>query len=341
MLDSDCEDLLPLDWQTEANEENEVLDACDAVGKYIVLIGGTSGVGKYLAKSLVSRGSIITCLSRSPPPGRWSTFTCASQLPSPSNGSLFWNHLDLSCMQSVFEFAEVIAVNNLIRLVFAAATLPESFENQRSTDGFDRIVQINFLSHVLLTRLLQRRLRETSRSTVVFVTCEALRASDMVEANDVLSALEPSLNSYLDTCGRIKLYANTKFLQILFAAALREFLQRHKVRNPEVFVCSSGNLIWQSKLISSASWTCWWWLKCLRFIAYPLTKNMEFSTATLAFCALHSTIDTHQRRKKDGLYFNGCIPISLPEAAFNPEMKRVTWAHVNALLEGKFKLPSW
>ncbi|EUB57797.1 WW domain-containing oxidoreductase [Echinococcus granulosus] len=417
MFDSDCEDVLPLDWQAEVDEENgvfnrhpligaklflppmpkhwlkvttdqecsvfinlktgaqsyadprlalpllrtpggnptqypkfddlstiaEVLNDCDVPGKYIIILGGTSGVGAYLARSLASRGSIVTCLSRNPPSGRWFGFPYTNPLPSPSNGSLFWTHLDLSSMQSIFGFAEMYNKTSwpVHSLVLAAATLPESFENQKSTDGFDRVVQVNLLSQVLLVRLLQHRLNEATRSTVVFVSCEALRATNIAEVDDVYPALEPLRSSYSDICGRVQLYANTKFLQVLFALAFREFLQRRKRRYPLISVCSPGNLIRRSKLISSASWTRWWWLKCLRLLAYPLSKSMECSAATLALCALHYGTDTSRGRKNDSPYFNGCIPVSLPEAALDPEMTRATWTHVNALLEERFQLPSW
>ncbi|VDK25544.1 unnamed protein product [Taenia asiatica] len=285
MFDSDCEDVLPLDWQTEVD------------------------------------GDIGVCYRKTPDgvPVQYSKFDDLSTTTEEYNKTSWPVH----------------------SLIFAAATLPESFEDHKSTDGFDRVVQINVLSQVLLVRLLQYRLCDTFRSTVVFVSCEALRATNIAKAEDVYSALEPLCNSYSSIRGRVQLYANSKFLQVLFAVAFQEFLERRKLRHPAVLICSSGNLIWQSKLVSSASWTYWWWLKCLRLLAYPFSKSMECSAATLAFCALHPGTNTYRGRRKDCSYFNGCIPASLPEAALNPEMARVTWTHINALLEEKFKLPPW
>lgn len=94
----------------------QVLDDCDVLGKYVILLGGTSGVGAHLARSLIPRGSIVTCLSRDPPLDKWSSFSDAAHLSSPSNGSLFWTRADLNCMQSIFDFAEVTIANNLIWL---------------------------------------------------------------------------------------------------------------------------------------------------------------------------------------------------------------------------------
>ncbi|KAL5105012.1 WW domain-containing oxidoreductase [Taenia crassiceps] len=398
MLDSDCDDILPLDWQTEAGNENGVHYKNLRSGAVVshnpltgakrflspmpkhwikastdqelsVFINLETGARSYADPRLAlpflrtpdgipTRRFKFDDLSTttefylvvqaasartSPPSDRWSCFSNASHLQPPSNGSLFWTYLDLNCMQSILDFANEYNKTSwpIHSLILAAATLPESFEDYKSSDSFDRVVQINFLSQVLLARLLQHRLRDTFRSTVVFVSCEALRAANIVEAEDVYSALDPLCNSYSWICGRVQLYANTKFLQVLFAAAFQEFLQRRKSRYPVILVCSPGNLTWQSKLISSASWTCWWWLKCLRFLAYPFSKSMECSAATLAFCALHAGTDMYRRRGKDCLYFNGCIPVSLPETALNPEMTRVIWAHVNALLEEKFVLPPW
>lgn len=94
------------------------------------------------------------------------------------------------------------------------------------------------------------------------------RATSIKVAEDVDSVIYPK------TLSKIQSYADTKFIQIAFAKALRHHNRRSHNENVRVFVCDPGNLLWSSHMISSASWINWWWLKLLRLLAYPLSKPM-------------------------------------------------------------------
>ncbi|VDD78176.1 unnamed protein product [Mesocestoides corti] len=323
----------------------EVLDDCDVSGKHVVLLGGTGGVGWYLAKALTSRGAIVTCLSRNPPTTDWQPFPGPGCVPS-SARSPFWASVDLTQLKSVVAFAKTYISSSwpLDSLVLLAATVPESGDAIECAGGFNSTLQVNFMAQVLLARLLHQRLCQAPQSTITFVSCEAYRASSIIEAEDFYEALESNGLASSTTLGRVQLYANTKHLQILFAKALRQYQLCRKRRAPHIYVCSPGNLIWNSRIISRASWTCWWWLKILQFLAYPISKNMECAAATIAYCSVHPGACGHRSvndSASDNFYFSGCVSLPLAEVIFKPEVVRAVWVRANALLERHFPLPPW
>ncbi len=171
-------------------------------------------------------------------------------------------------------------------IIISADTFPEEKFHQM-VDGFDQTLQNNYLSHTLLLRMLYPSLCKAQKASIVFVASEAhrylphlasinsiYRAANIIEAEDLDTTIQPLKSVYSSTQARVQHYANTRFLQVAFARALRQYNTRSGHQNVNVFACTSGNLLWEDEALTSASWKCWWWLKLLRLIAYPLTKTM-------------------------------------------------------------------
>ncbi|VDO05101.1 unnamed protein product [Rodentolepis nana] len=156
---------------------SEVLNDCKVTGKLIIILGGTSGIGLHLAKSFIQRGANVFCLSREPPHVKWFPFPSLDSSKTLPESHLFWTHLDLTCLQTVVDFVENMSKFGwpIESVIISSACLPEPTQNLKSVDGFDSILQINLFAPILLIRLLLHRLCFTSNSTVVFVSCRALR----------------------------------------------------------------------------------------------------------------------------------------------------------------------
>ncbi|KAM7536630.1 hypothetical protein Aperf_G00000087491 [Anoplocephala perfoliata] len=332
MKDFDNDDILPPEWLIEVGDE--VLNDCNVAGKFVIILGGTSGVGLCLTNSIVNRGANVICLSREPPSIKWLPFPSTSPSNVPYSSVPLWAHLDLSCLETVVGFAENYCETGwpIDSLIISTAVLPE-FQKRESADGFDPILQVSFFAPVLLTRLLLHRMRESPDSTVVFVTCGGLRAHNVLGPEYIYSSLEPQRTHYETTTGRIQMHANAKFMQVLFAYALRNMIQRRRSHYPRVYACCPGQLP-ESKHIEKSSWSGWWWLKILRLITYPFMKSMDCCAAGIAFCALHPAAG-------DEFYFEECIPVRLLEVVSNQEMVRSIWGTVNEMMESKLDLPPW
>nr|CDS29597.1 transient receptor potential cation channel [Hymenolepis microstoma] len=314
---------------------SEVLNDCKVAGKLIIILGGTSGIGLHLTKSFIQRGASVICLSREPPPVKWLPLPSFDNFKTPQENHLFWTHLDLTCLQTVIDFAENFSKLGwpIDSVIISAACLPEPTQNPKSVDGFDLTLQVNLFAPFLLVRLLLHRLLITPNSTVVFVSCGALRASNICEPEDIYSTLEPLRSTYETYTGRIQLYANTKFLQVAFAYALRNVIRKRNNQFPILHACCPGQIP-ESKHVSKASWSAWWWYKILRFITYPFMKTMDCCAAGIAYCALHPAA-------KDTFNFEECAPISIPEVMNNEKLIRSVWNHINEMMESHVKLPPW
>ncbi|KAM3174497.1 hypothetical protein ACTXT7_010427 [Hymenolepis weldensis] len=86
---------------------SEVLNDCEVAGKFVIILGGTSGIGLGLTKSLIQHGVNIICLSREPPPVKWLPFPSIDNFKISPGSHLFWTHLDLTCLQTAIDFAEI------------------------------------------------------------------------------------------------------------------------------------------------------------------------------------------------------------------------------------------
>uniref|UniRef100_A0A0R3STC2 NAD(P)-binding protein n=1 Tax=Hymenolepis diminuta TaxID=6216 RepID=A0A0R3STC2_HYMDI len=314
---------------------SEVLNDCEVDGKFVIILGGTSGIGLGLTKSLIQLGVNIICLSREPPPVKWLPFPSIDNFRTSPGSHLFWTYLDLTRLQTTIDFAESFSRLGwpIDSIIISVSSLPESTQNLKSVDGFDLTLQVNLFAPILLIRLLMHRLQDTPNSTIVFVSCGALRASNICGPEDIYSTLEPLRSTYETTKGRIQLYANTKFLQVAFAYALRNATQRRNDQFPIIYACCPGQIP-ESKHVLKASWSGWWWYKILRFVTYPFVKSMDCCAAGIVYCALHPTV-------KDAFIFEECVPILVPEVMNNQELIKSVWNHINEMMESNMKLPPW
>uniref|UniRef100_A0A0X3PKG4 WW domain-containing oxidoreductase n=1 Tax=Schistocephalus solidus TaxID=70667 RepID=A0A0X3PKG4_SCHSO len=358
----------------------DVLADCNLTSKFVVIVGGSKGLGNAVVKAIAAKQeAVIVCVSRTPP----TNSQMLSRYSPPRTDCVFWAFADLADLCSVYAFSQLYHSLNwpLNFLILSAAELPKKMSNSLGWPfdwlhhiilrfwvgenaalascnspsnkigcAFDRTVQVNFISHALLLRLLYPLLRQAGNGRIVFVSCEAHRSAYITDFSDLdrLLSYPPSparFNPYsANFLERIQHYADTKCLQLLFAMALRRRIRAWS-HNVEVFVSSPGNLL-ATELVSSAG-ASWFAIRLLCWLAYPLTKSLDSAASTVVFCGFHSdaqslssSSNAHSRQDST-FYFNNCAPLHPADVVLSVTLANSTWNLTNSSLEALFSLPSW
>ncbi len=122
-------------------------------GKTAIVTGATGGLGYQTALALARCGATTIIAARNPAKGSQSVAEIQREVPA---ANARFEHLDLASLASVASFAAAqpasidILVNN-----GAVMALPS---RERTEDGFERQVGVNYLAHFALTLHLRPRL---------------------------------------------------------------------------------------------------------------------------------------------------------------------------------------
>jgi L-gulono-1,4-lactone dehydrogenase len=128
-------------------------------GRFAVLTGGSSGIGRALTAELVARGTSVLVGSR-----------------RKVEGDLQHRTLDLASNASVSEFATgILASGRSIDLLVLNAGVHIPWRRVITGDGHELHWQVNYLSNFLLVHLLLDRCRSSALKQIVYVASEAHR----------------------------------------------------------------------------------------------------------------------------------------------------------------------
>jgi len=169
----------------------------DLAEKNILISGGTSGLGKAIAMQFSFSSNQLHVLGGS---------FHEMHLPG-----IKYQACDYSSLKSVLNFVDRLTINKTkvdILVNNAGILSPPVFEE--TNDGFEKSYQVNFLAHVLLTRLLLKY--DILRNPVV------VNISSPMQARGTLSGYFTDITRY----SVMQAYANSKLYQALFSEKLAE-----------------------------------------------------------------------------------------------------------------------
>ncbi|HSJ07306.1 MAG TPA: SDR family oxidoreductase [Longimicrobiales bacterium] len=184
----------------------------DGGGPIVLITGSTDGLGREVALRLAALGAHVIVHGRNVERGN----AVVAEITSAGAGSAAFYRADLASLDEVRRLAEEIRrdydridvlVNN------AGIWLAGSPERQVSADGHELHFAVNYLSGVLLTRLLLPIIRRSENGRIVNV---ASGAQVQIDFDDVM--LE---RSYSPGRG----YAQSKLAQVLFTMDLAAELE--------------------------------------------------------------------------------------------------------------------
>lgn len=175
-----------------------------SVGKTVVITGGNTGIGKETARIVAWRKARVIIGCRNITKGLQAA---AEIIENTGNRNVEVKKLDLSSFKSVRKFAEEI--NEEEDRVDVLINNAGYFGPYLSTvDGLENTIQVNYLSHFLLSHLLLDKLKACSPSRIVNVSSQQHAKVSQIDINKVLSQKK-------EDYGVFKVYSNSKLCQLL------------------------------------------------------------------------------------------------------------------------------
>ncbi|XP_067617150.1 retinol dehydrogenase 13 isoform X2 [Eurosta solidaginis] len=268
----------------------------------VVITGANSGIGFEIAKALAARGGRIVLACRNMVAAERAAkvikreLVCQRIYPKDAEAEFFVEarYLDLCSFASVHHFAHRITGEfERIDVLINNAGIIFGRAGARTIDGFDEHLQVNYLSHFLLTQLLLPHLRRSpSGGRVINVTAHAHMAAK-IDFDDPLNVGTWSVNFHAREA-----FAHSKLTVLLATRWLARILKGTPVT---VNCCTPGLVrgtrhLRNSPLMSAISVKLmtlpWRWL----FMKNPFEG---------AQCAIRLATDP-KLKNVSGEYFNDC-----------------------------------
>jgi NAD(P)-dependent dehydrogenase (short-subunit alcohol dehydrogenase family) len=275
-------------------------------GKYCLVTGATSGIGKETAVALATMGATVAIVARSKSKGE-AALAEIKRVSGNDRVELYF--ADLSSMNAIrtlsdelhrrFERLDVL-VNN------AGAVFTERHD---SVDGFELTFATNHLSYFLLTHVLLDLLAKSPSARVVNVSSEAHK-SGKIDFGDLQGK---------QSWSGFTAYGTSKLFNILFTYELARHLTGTKITanclHPGVIASGFGqNTSGVFRL-------------GIKLIA-PFIKNPAEGAATSIYLASAPEVEG-----VTGKYFKDKKPVSSRKVTYNKDVARELW-NISAKLTG-------
>ena len=232
----------------------------DMTGNFIIITGASSGLGKFTALELVSKGAQVIFACRN----EEKTKKIFEEIKENKHLAIF-EKIDLASFQSVINFAERVKQNypKIDILMNNAGNAVDQF--RITEDGFESCIEGNVLGHIVLTYLLIDHMNENGRiinlSSVGHNYCffdhdmiHKIYDNDFVENYYFKSIFHKNI-----------LYHVTKLMMIYFTHELSEYFNKNNISLKTVslhpgVVNTEFMRFYQNRL----------WSKIIFYFAYPI-----------------------------------------------------------------------
>jgi NAD(P)-dependent dehydrogenase (short-subunit alcohol dehydrogenase family) len=168
--------------------------------KQMLITGGTSGLGRSLVKQFLDNGYTVFTLGRN---------GIAKKIQSANYTFLECDLADLNEVRKVVE--DLVQKKTFFDILINNAGILSPPKFQKTMDGYEFSYQVNFLSHVLLTRLLLDR-GILNPNTVINISSPIYTKGTL----DINKIFERRYHGVLQT------YSNTKLFMALFTQKMTE-----------------------------------------------------------------------------------------------------------------------
>ncbi|KAG5347929.1 RDH11 dehydrogenase, partial [Acromyrmex charruanus] len=194
-------------------------------GKTIVITGANRGLGKETARDLYARGARVILACRNMERANKAVEDIKNNPPSRINKDEYKNNagelaiysLDLCSLKSVKDCAKNLLTNEAaIHILINNAGRGSSFSLEKTEDGNEMTLQVNHLSHFLLTLLLLPKMQLSSPNCRIINVSSIAHRFANIDFDDI--NLEKSYTPF-------KSYARTKLANILFTKELTNRLR--------------------------------------------------------------------------------------------------------------------
>ncbi len=199
--------------------------AHDMSGKLIIITGSSSGLGKFTALELITKGAKVIFACRN----ETKTKNIFKEISDDKKHLAIYENLDLSSFKSVINFSNNIKEKypKIDILMNNAGASPVNFKI--TEDGFESCIQGNFLGHVLLTYLLLEHMNVNSR----IINLSSLGHNYCVFNRERITKIYDNeyieKNYFSSSLRKDFLYHITKLMMIYFTQGLSNYLSKNNI----------------------------------------------------------------------------------------------------------------
>ncbi|KAF8783350.1 dehydrogenase/reductase SDR family member on chromosome X-like [Argiope bruennichi] len=190
-------------------------------GKEAVVTGGSRGIGLEIVNNLLSCGYSVVIGSSSPEASR-TALRDSLMKKHPGCTVEVW-HLDLASMKSVKDFANhYLLTKSACHLLINNAGIM-FVKEERTVDGYEKHLSVNYLGHCLLTHLLLPLLARSSSTGKNSRIVNCTSCIHFVGSKDVTDFQNQKYYS------KYKAYIDSKLAQVMFTSSLQACLDKNNI----------------------------------------------------------------------------------------------------------------
>ncbi len=298
-------------------------------GKFIIITGGNTGMGKETATELLEKGAEVLFACRSEQRAK----DAINTLPEESRKRATFLHLDLCDLDSVYSFTqEVRKLNKPIDLLINNAGLTmNSFSLTK--DGIESTLQANHFGHMALTILLLD-LMNKSESRVINVSSKGYTWGKY--SVERLKALQDNLEwkGEEKNYGKLQYYCDSKLANVYFTKYLAENLENKLNYIKTMSVCPG-------LVLTDLNRDYWAW--GLIYLFYPFLWYISKSIKCGAQNTLYLCYEDFEKIQ-NGEFYSDCQRTELLEVGKNNEIRNefIKWSYMmlEKAIGKKFELPT-
>ncbi|XP_073695937.1 retinol dehydrogenase 11 [Garra rufa] len=265
-------------------------------GKTVLITGGNAGIGKETAVLLALRGARVIIACRDEEKAR----KAIREIKARShNMNVLYMEVDLANMKSIREFSKTyLQKEKRLDILINNAAMPSVLD--WTDDEFSMCFGVNHLGHYLLTNLLLPRLKESSPSRVINLTCSSYKYQKL-DFQDLNYNLFPFFT-----------YCRSKLANIYFIQELARMMEGKGVT---AYAVHPGYV--------QSNWTCHYSVLfriLVQVVMFMFFVSCEAGAQTVVHCAVSDEVLPH-----NGGYFTDCRPAHLKAFARDSGVAKKLW----------------
>ena len=192
-------------------------------GKFIIITGSSSGIGKYTAQELIYQNSTVIFAARN----EKKVLKIISEFPDNLKKNAIYINLDLCSFNSIQIFCNKI-ISNFPKIDILINNAGNQINKFNITENcYDSNIQGNFLGVALLTFLLSEHLNDKSK--IIFVSSKSHFFADLNKENKLNNLKYIKENYYNNFKNNRILYGNSKLLIMFFTSYLVDYFEELKL----------------------------------------------------------------------------------------------------------------